>query len=297
MQERAFRNYLNYLRVEKGVSSNTVDAYRRDTQKFLLFLQGQDWTLETVGKKELLRYLQHLYERLSPRTIIRTLASLRSFYRFLLLDGYLSKDPSETLESPRAWRTLPQYLTQEEVEQLLQQPDLSTPYGLRDQAMLETLYATGLRVSELVGLRTDEINLEAGFLRTLGKGNKERIVPIGDSAIAWIQRYLREARPYFLRKHASGPFLFITRRGGSMSRQFFWMIVLRYGKRAGIEKRLSPHVLRHSFATHLLEHGADLRAVQMMLGHADISTTQIYTHVSRERLKKVYDKYHPRALG
>lgn len=296
MQERAFQNYLSYLRVEKGLAANTVDAYGRDTQRFLSFLQREGWILERAGKEELLHYLQHLYEHLSPRTIVRTIASLRSFYRFLLLDGYLTKDPSETLDSPRTWRTLPQFLTQEEVEQLLDQPDPKTPHGLRNRAMLETLYATGLRVSELVRLRNDEINLEAGFLRTFGKGSRERIVPVGDSAVGRIQCYLGEARSYFLRRRTSSPFLFLTQRGGAMSRQHFWTIVIQYGKRAGIEKKLSPHVLRHSFATHLLEHGADLRAVQMMLGHADISTTQIYTHVSRERLKKIYDQYHPRAL-
>ena len=297
MQERAFGNYLSYLRVEKGLAANTVDAYERDTRRFLSFLQREGWILEKVGKDELLHYLQHLYEDLSPRTIVRTLASLRSFYRFLLLDGYLTKDPSETLDSPRTWRTLPQFLTQEEVEQLLEQPDPKTPHGLRNRAMLETLYATGLRVSELVHLRSDEVSLEAGFLRTLGKGNRERIVPIGDSAVGRIRRYLAEARSCFLRRRPPSPFLFLTQRGGAMSRQYFWTIVSQYAERAGIEKKLSPHVLRHSFATHLLEHGADLRAVQMMLGHADISTTQIYTHVSRERLKKIYDKYHPRALG
>lgn len=295
MQERVFANYLNHLRIERGLAVNTVEAYRRDTGEFLSFLKSHDWILEAVGKDELSSYIQQLYARLSARSIMRRMASLRSFYRFLLLDGYLSSDPTETLESPRTWRTLPRFLNQDEVERLLEQPDLETPHGLRNRAMLEVLYATGLRVSELVRMRIDEINFEAGFLKTFGKGNKERIVPLGDSAQHFIQRYLREARSHFLRRRAPNPFLFISQRGSVMSRQYFWMLVLKYGKGIGIESTLSPHMLRHSFATHLLENGADLRAVQMMLGHADVSTTQIYTHVSRERLKRIYDKYHPRA--
>lgn len=295
MLQRAFENYLNHLRIERGLAANTVEAYRRDIQGFLSFLESHGWSLEDVGREELSSYVRHLYARLSPRSVRRTIASLRSFYRFLLLDEYLSRDPTETLESPRTWRTLPQVLTRDEVEQLLEQPDLETPHGLRDRVMLEVLYATGLRVSELVRLRIHEINFEGGFLKTMGKGDKERIVPLGDSALHFVQRYLRESRSHFSRKHAPSEFLFLTQRGGSMSRQYFWMMVLKYGRRVGIEGKLSPHVLRHSFATHLLENGADLRAVQMMLGHTDVSTTQIYTHVSRERLKKIYDKYHPRA--
>ncbi len=295
MQERAFRNYLNYLQVERGLASNTVEAYRRDLREFLSFVSSQNWTLKEVGKQGLADYIQQLYGSMSARSVMRKIASLRSFFRFLLLDGYLQEDPAETLESPKAWRTLPTYLSEEEVEQLLEQPDVTTAYGLRDRAMLEVLYATGLRVSELIGMRLEEINFEVGCLRTLGKGSKERIVPLGDSALRWVQRYLREARQHFLRKRPACPYLFVTQQGQSMTRQYFWMLVRKYGRKIGIQKKISPHVLRHSFATHLLEHGADLRAVQMMLGHADISTTQIYTHVNRERLKRIYDRYHPRA--
>ncbi|MEE2821929.1 MAG: site-specific tyrosine recombinase XerD [Acidobacteriota bacterium] len=295
MRERAFQHYLSHLQVERGLASNTVEAYRRDLLEFFSFLASQQWTIEEVGKEHLTQYLQHLYERLSVRSVMRKIVSLRSFFRFLLLDGYLHEDPTETLESPKTGRTLPQYLAEEEVEQLLKQPDVTTPYGLRDKAMLEVLYATGLRVSELVQIRLEEMNLEVGWIRTFGKGSKERIVPVGSSAITFIQQYIDEARGCFLIKHTPSPYLFLTQRGRSMTRQYFWMLVTKYGKQIGINKRLNPHMLRHSFATHLLENGANLRAVQLMLGHADISTTQIYTHVTRERLKKIYNEYHPRA--
>ena len=295
VEERAFRSYLAHLQVERGLAANTVAAYRRDVAGFLAFMREQAWSLEKIRKAELARYLRSLFENLSPRSVMRKVVSLRSFFQFLLLDGYLREDPAETLESPKAWRSLPRYLTEKQVERLLAQPDLSRPHGLRDRAMLETLYATGLRVSELVAMRLDEVDFEIGFLRTVGKGSKERIVPLGDSAVDFIQRYIREARLRFLRRQTHNPYLFLTQQGGPMTRQYFWALLRRYGQRIGIVDRLSPHVLRHSFATHLLEHGADLRAVQMMLGHADISSTQIYTHVTQERLRKVYRKYHPRA--
>ncbi|MFB3903510.1 MAG: site-specific tyrosine recombinase XerD [Acidobacteriota bacterium] len=294
-QERIFLSYLNYLQVERGLLANTLQAYRRDILDFLSFLEVQKLELRDVGKSELSSYLQALYSRLTARSVARKIVSLRSFYRYLLLDKYVNEDPTENLDSPRTWRSLPKYLTLEEVDALLQQPDTEVPLGLRDRTMLEVLYATGLRVTELVRLRAAEVNLEVGFLRTLGKGSKERLVPIGDSALGFIRRYLCEARPQLLRKRANSPFLFVTRQGQPMSRQYFWMMIVKYGRQAGLEKPLTPHVLRHSFATHLLERGADLRAVQLMLGHADISTTQIYTHVTRERLKQVYDKYHPRS--
>jgi integrase/recombinase XerD len=295
MQERAFQNYLNHLQVERGLAVNTVEAYRRDLLEFFAFLEAQKWSLEAVRKQELAQYLQHLYGHLSGRSVMRKIASLRSFFRFLLLDGYLQHDPAETLESPRTWRTLPKYLTEGEVEQLLEQPDLTTPHGLRDRAMLEVLYATGLRVSELVRIRLEEMNLEGGWIRAFGKGSKERIVPVGNAAVTLVRQYLEESRGHFLRKRAPSPYLFLTQQGRPMTRQYFWMLVTKYGSQVGGGRKLSPHVLRHSFATHLLEHGADLRAVQLMLGHADISTTQIYTHVTRERLKQIYDKHHPRA--
>lgn len=295
IQERVFRNYLNHLQVEKGLAPNTVAAYQRDIRQFLSYLLFRKCQVTAVGKVELSEYVQRLYEDLSPRSVKRGISSLRSFFQFLLLDGYIQADPTETLESPKIWRTLPTYLSEEEVEQLLRQPDLNRPHGLRDRAMLEVLYATGLRVSELVCIRVEEIKFDAGFLRTFGKGSKERIVPLGDSALDFVQKYLAGARSHFLRRRRSSVHLFLTQQGKRMTRQYFWLMVRKYGRRMGIEKTLSPHTLRHSFATHLLEHGADLRSVQMMLGHADISTTQIYTHVTRERLKQIYDKYHPRA--
>lgn len=294
-EDRVFDNYLSYLRVERGLSRNTVEAYRRDIRDFLGFLKTARCNLEEVQRDSLMLFIQQLYSVVSPRSVVRKIVSLRSFFRFLLLDGYIRHDPTETLESPNTWRTLPKYLTQAEVEQLLQQPDVETPLGLRDRAMFEVLYATGLRVTELVTIKVDEVNLDAGFMRVLGKGEKERIVPFGEVAVHYIERYLRDARPHFLKKRPGTPFLFLSQKGGPMSRQNFWLLVRKYGVRIGISKRLSPHVLRHSFATHLLENGADLRAVQMMLGHSDISTTQIYTHVTRERLRKIYEKHHPRA--
>ncbi len=294
-QERIFLSYLNYLRVERGLAANTLEAYRCDILDFLSFLNDKKLALPDVRKGELASYLQTLYSRLSARSVARKIVSLRSFYRYLLLDKHVTEDPTENLDSPRTWRSLPKYLTLAEVDLLLQQPDIEVPLGLRDRTMLEVLYATGLRVTELVRLRAAEVNLEVGFLRTQGKGSKERLVPIGDSALGFIRRYLADARSQLLRKRLNSPFLFVTRQGKPMSRQYFWMMIVKYGKQAAIGKPLTPHVLRHSFATHLLERGADLRAVQMMLGHADISTTQIYTHVTRERLKQVYDKYHPRS--
>ncbi|MBI4445987.1 MAG: site-specific tyrosine recombinase XerD [Acidobacteria bacterium] len=293
--ETAFQNYLNYLRVEKGLSRNTLDAYRRDVAEFVKFTDRESLDLAAVRKEHLDSFIQGLYARLSPRSLMRRVVTLRSFFRFLLLDGYIREDPAEMLEAPRIWRSLPHYLTRNEMERLLKAPDIESVYGLRDRAMLEAAYASGLRVSELVGLRTDDIQFEAGFLRVSGKGGRERIVPIGANALTWISRYLERARPVFLRRRLNSPFLFLTQRGKPMSRQNFWRVLLRYACQTGLESKLSPHTLRHTFATHLLENGADLRAVQMMLGHADISTTQIYTHVTRERLKKVYDQFHPRA--
>jgi integrase/recombinase XerD len=231
---------------------------------------------------------------LSPRSVARTVAAVRGFYRFAVLAQHLDTSPADDLQGPRAWPALPKFLDVAEVERLIHQPDVGTPRGLRDRALIEVLYATGMRVSELINLRASDLNLEAGYLSCTGKGNKQRIVPIGDQAAAWLTKYIREARPV-LGKRPS-PWLFVNaKRGNSLTRVGFWKILKAYGQKAGLSKRLSPHVLRHSFATHLLEHGADLRAIQMMLGHADLSTTQIYTHVLEARLRAVYDRYHPRA--
>jgi integrase/recombinase XerD len=295
LDERAFQSYLNYLEIEQGLSRNTVEAYSRDIRDFLAFSEKREWRLESIGHDELVTYLQALYTRLAARSIARKIVSLRSFFRFLLLDKYVAADPTERLDSPKTWRTLPKYLTTDEVDALLAQPDLSSVLGLRDRAMLEVMYGAGLRVSELVSLKTEQVNLEVGLVRTVGKGSKERLTPIGECAIGFVRRYLAEARPALLRGRTASPYLFLSKQKRPMSRQRFWKLVIEYGTAAGITKHLNPHVLRHSFATHLLERGADLRAVQLMLGHADISTTQIYTHVTRERLKQIYDKYHPRS--
>lgn len=295
MTDSILRRYIDYLTVERGLAQNTLDAYRRDIAEFLAYLEEKEKAPQGVSREEIRDYIQLLYSRLAPRSITRRISSLRSFFQFLLLDGYLEHDPTETLETPRNWRTLPVYLTPAEVEALLVQPDLTTPHGIRDQAMLELMYATGMRVSELVSLRVDAVQMQAQFVRTTGKGRKDRIVPFGDSAARALQRYLERAYPHFRKKKPSSPYLFLTQKGGKMSRQYFWMIVEKYGRALKISDKLSPHVLRHSFASHLLENGADLRAVQMMLGHTDISTTQIYTYVTRRRLKEVYDKFHPRS--
>lgn len=232
----------------------------------------------------------------SPRSVARAVACYRGFYRFLVVDGRLPVSPAEDLRPPRAWKALPRYLSVEEVDRLLGQPDVATPRGLRDRALIELLYATGMRVSELLGLRPADVNLEASYLTCTGKGDKQRIVPIGDEAAAWVTRYLAESRAALLGKRTS-PRLFVNaRRGGpGLTRVGFWKILKRYARAAGLQTALSPHVLRHSFATHLLDRGADLRAIQMMLGHADLSTTQIYTHVLEQRMRSIYDRFHPRA--
>jgi integrase/recombinase XerD len=228
--------------------------------------------------------------------VARAIACYRGFYRFLVIDGRLPASPADDLRPPRAWKVLPRYLSVEDVDHLLAQPDVSTPRGLRDRALIELLYATGMRVSELVGLRPADVNLEASYLTCTGKGDKQRIVPIGDEATGWVRRYIQEARPALLRRRTS-PRLFVNARGGGvgLTRIGFWKILKGYARQAGLTSSLSPHMLRHSFATHLLERGADLRAIQMMLGHADLSTTQIYTHVLEQRMRTVYDRFHPRA--
>jgi integrase/recombinase XerD len=291
-------SYLMHVRVEKGLSANTISAYKRDLQKFDEFARKRKLALETVGRDDLVDFLAGLYRlKLESRTVARQLVTLRNFFRFAQIQELIPEDPSINLESPKIRRHLPGYLRLEEVEKLLEQPDSKTPMGLRDRAMLEVLYSTGLRVSELTSLGVNDLDTKVGCVRCIGKGDKERIVPVGKKALGMVDKYLREGRPQLLRnaKASSGPSLFINRRGAALSRVGVWKILSAYGRRAGLRVALTPHMLRHSFATHLLERGADLRSVQLMLGHADISTTQIYTHVVEERLKQIYKAHHPRA--
>jgi len=293
--EDRIAGFLDYLRVEKGLAANTAEAYARDLAKFSRFLEKKGWGLEEAGPVEIREFLSWLNrQQLESRTIARQIVTLRHFYRYLRRENYISSNPTENLESPRIWKVLPKYLSQPEVEALLAQPPSDTPLGVRDRAMLELLYGTGLRVSELISLRVADVHREAGYVRALGKGNKQRIVPVGQLAIAAIEKYLAGPRGRLLGSRASG-YLFVSRRGGKLTRQAVWLLLSRYGRAAGLPKRITPHLLRHSFATHLLARGADLRSLQMMLGHSDISTTQIYTHVVTERLQEIYRRYHPRA--
>jgi integrase/recombinase XerD len=292
----AISSFLTHVRVEKGLSSNTIAAYRRDLLKFDEFARKNKLSLESVSRDDLVDFLALLYhQKLESKTVARHLVTLRNFFRFAQIQEHITDDPSVTLESPKIRRSLPGYLRLEEVERLLDQPDVKTPIGLRDRAMLEVLYSTGLRVSELIGLRTMDLDAKVGCVRCIGKGDKERIVPVGKKALSIVEKYLRDARPTLLGKVTNNPSLFVNRRGASLSRVGVWKILSAYGRRAGMRVALTPHMLRHSFATHLLERGADLRSVQLMLGHADISTTQIYTHVVEERLKQIYKAHHPRA--
>jgi integrase/recombinase XerD len=294
----AISSFLTHARVEKGLSSNTVSAYRRDLLKFGAFAEKRKVSLEKISRDDLVEFLASLYRlNLESRTVARHLVTLRNFFRFAQVQDLISSDPSINLESPKIRRGLPGYLRLHEVELLLEQPDQKTPLGLRDRAILEVLYSTGLRVSELTGLRMMDLDAKAGCVRCIGKGDKERIVPVGKKALGIVDRYMREARPRLAGKHrpSGSPPIFLNARGHSLSRVGVWKILSGYGKRADFRVPLTPHMLRHSFATHLLERGADLRSVQLMLGHADISTTQIYTHVVEERLKQIYKAHHPRA--
>ena len=293
--EQILSQFLNYLIVEKGLSKNTLMAYSHDLTRFLDHLRQKGiQDILKVGKFDVRSFLLTLKkQRFSTRTIVRYLVAIRTFFRFMIQEGILEVNPVEELESPKMAKTLPKILTLKEVDQLLEQPNSQIPLGVRDRAMLEMLYATGMRVSELVQLRMNQVNLEGGYVLVYGKGSKERIVPLGSEVMKWVDLYLKTAR-IKLAKGGESPFLFITRSGKGMSRQRFWRMIKVYGQRAGIRKRITPHLIRHSFASHLLERGADLRSVQMMLGHVDISTTQIYTHVTGERLKKIHQRYHPR---
>jgi integrase/recombinase XerD len=284
--------FLNFCRLEKGLSANTLESYSRDLRKFSEFLTGGG---ELRDAETVRRYLDHLFRAgLDSRSVARHLSTLRNFYKFLLREGKLAADPTEHAGTPKQWQSIPKYLNLEQINKIAQTPDATTPTGVRDRAMLELLYATGLRVSELCRLNLSDLNLEMGIVRTMGKGNKQRIVPAGKEALTAVRSYLRDGRGRLLKGRASR-YLFVTARGGAMTRQGFWKLLAAYGRKAGLFHNITPHVIRHSFATHLLEGGADLRSVQMMLGHADISTTQIYTHVMRSRLRQTLDQHHPRA--
>lgn len=286
--------FTDALWMERGLSENTLNAYRADLAGLSAWLLARGRTLLTAQRADLLAYLSdRVTSGAKPRTSARLLSSVRRFYRYQVREGRLREDPSTRIDSPRTGRPLPKSLSEDEVEALLQAPDEADTIGLRDRAMLELLYASGLRVSELVGVKTDQVNLEQGVVRLTGKGNKERLVPLGEEAVGWLQRYLDEARRE-LSGEGLAKELFISRRGKGMTRQAFWYRLRGYAVKSGISKPLSPHTLRHAFATHLLNNGADLRVVQMLLGHSDLSTTQIYTHVARERLKDLHTQHHPR---
>jgi integrase/recombinase XerD len=296
MRGEILDSFLHYLAVERGLARNTLEAYSRDLNAFLDFLEAEGIaSLRDTSKFTVTDFIKQLHKAgLAQRSINRALVALRGFYRFHTREGHLDVDPLEDTELPKLGQIIPHVLTVQDVEQLLAQPDAETTLGVRDGAMLELLYATGMRVSELCELPVSGLNLEAGFVLIKGKGGKERVCPIGEVAMERVRNYLQEARPVLVKGRESS-FLFLNNRGGRMSRQGFWKILRHYALKAGITKHLTPHTLRHSFATHLLERGADLRFIQAMLGHADIGTTQIYTHVNQEYLKQLHRKYHPRA--
>lgn len=291
---RGIRSFLVWCRMEKGLSQNSLDAYSTDLAGFRVFIEPL--TGGAYPDAELLiRYLNSLYQKdLSSRSIARHLSAVRNLFHFLLTEGVIAADPTEHLSSPKQWTTIPKFLNREQIEKLIEAPDVSKPSGQRDRAMFELLYATGIRVSELIELRLSGLDSGLGLIRVTGKGNKQRIIPVHSEALAAIETYARDGRLALL-KGKSSPHLFVTARGGGMTRQAFWASIKLNGKKAGIFHNLSPHVLRHTFATHLLEGGADLRSVQTMLGHADLSTTEIYTHVVRSRLRDTLDQHHPRA--
>lgn len=287
--------YLSHLAVERRLSPNTVESYGRDLAQLSAAAAAIEQPVEKLDRRALEQIVRQMMgEGRSPKSVARAVACFRGFYRFLVVSGHRLDNPAVDVRAPKAWKTLPKFLSTDEVDRLLQSPDTGAPRGLRDRALIELFYATGLRVSEMVNLRQQDLNLESGYLTCMGKGRKQRLVPIGDEASSWLTRYITQGRPALLKKRSS-PKLFVNARGGSgITRVGFWKILKTYGREAGLPRMLSPHVLRHSFATHLLERGADLRAIQMMLGHSDLSTTQIYTHILDARLRAVYDKFHPR---
>ena len=290
----ALQRFLDAVWTERGLSANTLAAYRADLTALGRWLDERDSALLKATRIELLGFIAARVEGGSrPRSTARQLSSFRRFYRFMVREGLIAQDPTAQIAMPKIGRSLPKSLTEAEVDSLLEAPTVSDPLGHRDRTMLEVLYATGLRVTELVSLKHSQVNLNQGVMRVLGKGNRERLIPLGDEAVQWLTQFMRGPRVEILLERQTD-YLFPTRRGDRMTRQAFWHIIKRYSKKAGVEKELSPHTLRHAFATHLLNHGADLRVVQMLLGHSDLSTTQIYTHVARERLKELHSQHHPR---
>ena len=287
--------FLDYLSVERGLSANTILAYRGDLNAYLDFMSSNHIdAMSRIRRDDITGFMLNQKDRsIAVNSVARRLAAIRMFHRFLAREKILKSDPTNLIDSPRLWKKIPDTLTLNEVESLIAQPDIRDNQGRRDKAILETLYATGMRVSEAVNLRLDNVNLDIGFLRCIGKGNKERVIPLGKKAIASIKRYLEVSRSEILKKKSS-EYLFVSRIGKKLSRQSFWKLIKRYARQARIKKPIRPHILRHSFATHLLERGADLRAVQEMLGHSNISTTQIYTHINRDRLKSIHKQFHPR---
>jgi len=289
-------SFLSYLAVEKGLSENTLESYGRDVKKFIEHLKKEKVAAITEVKyRHIADFLTHSKEKgFTATTIVRSIVSIRQFFKYLIIEKLIAEDPASQIKTPKMKKSIPGVISLDDVETLLGAPDESTPEGLRDSAMLEVLYATGIRVSELIGLKLNDVNFDHGYVIVYGKGSKERIVPVGEKAREKMLSYLADARPLIL-KSRDAKALFVTRRGSGMTRQGFWKLIKNYGLKAGISKKISPHTLRHSFATHLLERGADLRTIQIMLGHSDISTTQIYTHVESERLKEIHKKYHPRS--
>ena len=294
--EELIDQFLNFLSVERGLAGNTISSYRNDLGRFISYLSGRKIvSMGSVKKDDLVSFLMYLKDKgLAANSISRNLAAIKTFYKFLVNERMVTENIAAILESPRLWKKLPDTLSLDEVERLIDAPDARNWMGIRDKATLELLYATGMRVSEIADLKISGINMDVGFIRCVGKGSKERIIPFGRRAKDAVKRYLEKSRARLAKKGDQDPVLFLTRLGKRMSRQSFWKMVKRYAKKAGINKDITPHTLRHSFATHLLERGADLRIVQEMLGHSDISTTQIYTHIDKERLKAIHHKYHPR---
>ena len=292
--QRRVDSFLDELRVARRLAANTLQSYRRDLDALLRHAASRKIAVDALSRADLEAFVRdRMAAGLAPRSVARLVASIRGFYRFLVRDGQLRHDPAGDLHAPRAWPALPKFLSLEDVDRLIDQPDVSTVLGVRDRALIELLYATGMRVSELLAVRPADMNLPAGYLICQGKGSKQRLVPVGGEAVAWIGRYTAHGRPRLVRGRACA-WLFVNTRGGRLSRVGFWKILKKHGREAGLPADLSPHVIRHSFATHLLQRGADLRSIQSLLGHADLSTTQIYTHIAEARLKAVYEQFHPR---